>query len=62
MAPFQGAEFFFYMIEGWRPDKSGLTPSYLLSRLRRECPPATAGGSDRLPTANEFVPFEDITP
>jgi len=25
-APLQGAEIFFGAIQGWRPDKSGLTP------------------------------------
>ena len=35
IARFAGFGFLWGLIQGWRPDASGLTAGYLLSRLRR---------------------------
>ena len=63
MAPLQGAESPFDAIQGWRPDKSGLTPGYLLSRLlREECGFAAAHSGKAMPFRRPVIEMFEAPP
>ena len=47
VSPLQGEKCFRDAIQGWRPDKPGLTPGYHLSRLRRDTTQKAGGGRQK---------------